>query len=213
MESFSCNILSKSAIKSMKLLGIVPMRKAQNTLFTIGLVLSSVFAMNAQSNDNSDAKLLADNSLTDTELVDKKALDPVVRQGKYTDAQDLSRDEKIIVIDVSGGKGTKENPVQYTAQQWAIMLQGAFGDKEFTNYPTKNVVANYRETGEEGPTVARVIINGYDYKTKDGTKVFTPEGIAQYIDVFTKKYADEAKLLAAKENQQTNTVGFVFENN
>ena len=193
------------------------MNKTQSRLLTGALAISSIFTMQAQSNDNSDAKLFADNSLTKTELVDEKALDPVVRQGKYTDGQDLSRDEKIIVIDISGAKGTVENPEPFTAEQYGIMLQAAFGDKEFTNYPTKKVVANYRETGKDRPTVARVIINGRDYETKEGSMVFTPDMIAQFVDVFTKKYAEQMKLIAAKENKElnnsTNKVGFVYEQN
>ena len=220
MESFSCKLISKSGIKVLEYLGNMMMRNTQNTLLAISLALSSVFAMNAQSNDNGDAKFFADNSLANTELVDnKRSIDPVVRH-KMTpsEAQNLSRDEKIIMIDISGGQGTTEKREEFTAQEWATILQRAFGDKEFTNYPTDRVVSNWVESNEEGPTVVTVTINGHDYKTKDGTDTFTAEAVVQYVDVFTKKYADDMKLLAAKEKKElktssTNAVGYVYENN
>ncbi len=205
MESFACGRRGKNGIKPMKLLGIVPMNKAQNLLLATGLTISSVFAMNAQSNDN-DAKLLADASVTNTEMVAKKSdvLTPAIRKGHAGDASFHSGKHDLLVVYIYGAKGRDGKKEPYTAEQYARILQKAFGDEEYTNYPT-DIVVFYEESGLEGSTIASVYINGREYKTKDGTRTFTPIAVGNNIDVFTKKYADEKKKLAGLQNSSTNT--------
>ena len=158
-------------------------KKLYPALLTGVFAIGCAFTMNAQSSKKISTK--------------EDPLTPVVRKGDYTDAVFLSANEKIITIYVSGAKRHKDKPEPYTAKQYAIMLQGAFGDKEFTNYPTKTV-SFFEENRDEGATLARILINGYDYKTKSGNSDFLPDAIVGYIDVFTKKYRDEIKRLAVR---------------
>jgi hypothetical protein len=114
---------------------------------------------------------------------------PFVTEGKYSDATNLSYHEKLLVIYISGAKGSKLKPETYTAQQYAEILQKAFANPKYTDKPV-NIMVVFNNTEEIGSTTAHVLINGEKWKTKDGRSIFAPGLIAKHIDMFADAYAD-----------------------
>ena len=166
------------------------MSKAKTLLLSSALTISGLFAVQAQTSANDD-KLIAMNDPAKTEVVTdnkKDVLNPPVREGKFSEAAHLSYDHKIMVVYISGGKGTKEEPEQYTAKEYGEILQKSFASTKYTDNPT-DIVVVWEESGEEGVTVASVLINGEEWKTSKGSSVFTPRLIGKHIDGFADAYA------------------------
>lgn len=179
------------------------MKKAQNILLAGSLAIGSIFTANAQSNNN-DAKLLADASIPKKEITENKAdnLHPLVREGDYVDALRLSRDEKILVVFISGANGTAEKPEPFTAKEHGEIIQPAFKNQDrngnsvnakgerynYTDNPT-DIVVVYTETGENRMTTASVLINGKKFQTKSGRENFPVKFVGKYVDVFADEYA------------------------
>ena len=153
----------------------------------LGLFTTFATVASAQSNDN-DGKLLADASITKTEIFNNNIMNPVVREGKATDALIFSENHKLLVVYISGAKGTADKPEKYTAHQYGQILQKAFANPKYTDNPT-DIVVFYKESSEEGPSTASVYINGDVYTTKSGRTVFTPMIVGSGIDRFADAYA------------------------
>lgn len=116
--------------------------------------------------------------------------EPSVREGGYGDAIGYASKHNLLVLFIYGGKGKKDEPEKYSAKEYAELLQEGFKNPKYTNFPTETVVF-YQESGEYGPTVARVLINGKDYKTENGASTFSPSLIGNHIDIFTKYYREK----------------------
>ena len=139
-----------------------------NRFQTLGLVfftIFGVFSANAQSK-----------------------IEPV-REGGLHEAVNLSAENNIIVIYITGSKGKTGEPEPLTAKQYGERLVEGFKDPKYTKYPT-DISVRYVETDDEGPTAGRVFINGQAYKTAKGFSLFTLAQIGSNIDLFTSKYAE-----------------------
>lgn len=187
MESINCMSQSSHGIKG-KNNRDTTMNKTQSALLTGALAISSVFAMNAQTSANDDGKLLADASFNNTEISNKDALTPAIREGHFGQARTHSGQNNMMVVYISGAKGTDENPEKYTAKQYAEILQKAFANPKYTDNPA-DIVVFYRETEQDRVSTASVLINGEKYKTKSGRTTFTPMLIGKHIDTFADAYA------------------------
>ena len=166
------------------------MSKAKTLLLSSALTISGLFAAQAQTSANDD-KLIAMNDPAKTEVVadnKKDVLNPPVREGHFGQAQTLSGQNNLLVIYISGGKGSKEEPEQYTAKEYAEILQKSFANPKYTDNPA-DIVVFYEESGRDGVSTASVLINGDEWKTKEGDRVFTPRLIGKHIDVFADAYA------------------------
>lgn len=127
---------------------------------------------------------------TNIQAQENDPLNPSVREGGYGTALTHSGKNKMLVLFVFGAKGTKDKPEKYTAKEYSELLQAAFKNEKYTNYPTETVVF-YQESNEYGPTIARIIVNGLRYETDNGSSVFSPRAIGNHIDVFTKYYREK----------------------
>ena len=91
------------------------------------------------------------------------------------------------MIYISGGQGVEGKSEPYTAREYAELLYNAFKNPEYTNYPVE-IVVFYDEAGKNRKTKSSVVICGEEYETRNGNNIFTPTGIGNNIDVFTKRF-------------------------
>ena len=142
-----------------------------------------LFTLGLYSQNPNDKAIIKEGS-----QVDAKVVSNPIREGHFGTANDYSFHKKALVVFISGAQGTEEKPEPYTAKEYAQILQKAFSNKKYTDNPT-DVVVYYKETGREGASLANVIINGEEYKTKSGSTVFTPMLVGKHIDTFADAYA------------------------
>ena len=187
MESITCGVISKNGIKG-NINRNCSMNKTQSALLTTAVAISSVFAMNAQSND------LAVVTKKNTSTEFNKSRENPVQKGDYTDAIQMSADEKIIVLYVSGPKVKPGDRTKKPVAEYGRLLRNAFKHPKYSKYAKMfdldNVRVIYNESDKEGrKTGVTPIVNGQDYVSPEGQKIFSPAQIVkQHVDAITEDH-------------------------